>query len=150
MMSYTLPTLPSQIWNFIVVWIVPAIFPEYLLFNLITSWKIIILPTFEPENAELIILFLGSAFVYLNGVGTSHGDSMSISRSIVASLPLAFALHYHSNDFLTLLCKLEIYIPSCGDKWRTWKSFVMCNYILISTLCIYHQVTYTDDQLWCL
>lgn len=112
--SYTLPTLAHK----------PHcrpqhFFPGYLLFNLITSWKIIILPTFEPENAELIILFLGGAFVYLNRVGTSHGDSMSISRSIVASLPLAFALHYHSNDFLTLLFKVEIYIPSCGDKWRT-------------------------------
>lgn len=56
-----------------------------LLSNLITSWKIIISPTLEPENAELIILFLGATFVYLNGVGTGDGDSMSISRSIVAS-----------------------------------------------------------------
>lgn len=102
-----------QIWSLTVG---PALFPRHLLFNLITSWKIIILATFKPENAELIILFLGSTFVYLNGVRTSHCDSMSISRSIVGSLPLAFALHYHSNDFLTLLSKVEIYISSCGDK----------------------------------
>lgn len=112
----------------------PSTFPRHLLFNLVTSWKIIILPTFEPENAELIILFLGSTFVYLNGVRTSHCDSMSISRSIVGSLPLAFALHYHSNDFLTLLSKVEIYISSCGDKWHTQKPFVVCNN-LFSTGC---------------
>lgn len=73
---------------------------------------------FQAENAELILLFLGATFVYLNGVETSHGDSMSISRSIVGTLPLACALHYHSNDFLTLLLKVGILSPSCRDKWR--------------------------------
>lgn len=37
--------------------------------------------------------FFSRCIVYRCGVGTSHGDSMSILRSIVASLPLAFALH---------------------------------------------------------
>lgn len=37
--------------------------------------------------------FFSQRIVYRSGVGTSHGDSMSILRSIVASLPLAFALH---------------------------------------------------------
>lgn len=37
--------------------------------------------------------FFSQCIVYRSEVGTSHGDSMSILRSIVASLPLAFALH---------------------------------------------------------
>lgn len=42
------------------------------------------------RNAELIILFLGSAFVYLNGVGGPVvATACQFPRSIVGVLPLA-------------------------------------------------------------
>lgn len=48
--------------NLALSWRGPAFcFPMPLYFNLIILWNIIILPSLEPENAELIILFLASA-----------------------------------------------------------------------------------------